>query len=137
MVCNVFDLNLNPLGTVFSWISLVWDEYYNALGEAQLELAYTEDNAALVKANRYLNVATGTIGSGEVYTLYRENGRLYVEKSSGGVTSDAFGMLDYTSDLYTLHAGVNRLRVQADSGASMLVVSVNVKTAVAGVYDGM
>lgn len=80
---------------------------------------------------------TGTIGSGEVYTLYRENGRLYVKKSSGGVTSDAFGMLDYTSDLYTLHAGVNRLRVQADSGASMLVVSVNVKTAVAGVYDGM
>ena len=56
MVCNVFDLNLNPLGTVFSWISLVWDEYYNALGEAQLELAYTEDNAALVKANRYLSL---------------------------------------------------------------------------------
>ena len=80
---------------------------------------------------------TGTIGSGEVYTLYRENGRLYVEKSSGGVTSDAFGMLDYTSDLYTLHAGLNRLRVQADSGVSLLVVSVNVKTAVAGVYDGM
>lgn len=56
MVCNVFDLNLNPLGTVFSWISLVWDEYYNALGEAQLELAYTKDNAALVKANRYLSL---------------------------------------------------------------------------------
>ena len=56
MVCNVFDINLNPLGTVFSWISLVWDEYYNALGEAQLELAYTDDNAALVKANRYLSI---------------------------------------------------------------------------------
>lgn len=96
---------------------------------------------------------TGTIGNGEVYTIYRENGRLYVEKevysvysennrmyvdkAGGRVTSDAFGMLDYTSDLYTLHAGLNRLRVQADSGVSMLVVSVNVKTAVAGVYDGM
>ena len=62
---------------------------------------------------------------------------MYVDKAGGSVTSDAFGMLDYTSDLYTLHAGLNRLRVQADSGVSMLVVSVNVKTAVAGVYDGM
>lgn len=56
MVCNVFDINLNPLGTIFSWVSLVWDEYYNALGEAQLELAYTADNANLVKANRYLSI---------------------------------------------------------------------------------
>ena len=56
MVCNVFDINLNPLGTIFSWVSLVLDEYYNALGEAQLELAYTADNAVLVKANRYLSI---------------------------------------------------------------------------------
>ena len=80
---------------------------------------------------------TGTIGSGEVYTIYRENGRLRVDKTVGGETSDAFWMLDYTSDLYTMHTGTNRFRVQADSGVSMLVVSVNVKTAVAGVYDGM
>ena len=56
MVCNVFDINLNPLGTIFSWVSLVWDEYYKALGEAQLELADTADNASIVKANRYLSI---------------------------------------------------------------------------------
>ena len=62
---------------------------------------------------------------------------MHVDKAVGDETSDAFGMLDYTSDLDTMHTGANRFRVQADSGVSMLVVSVNVKTAVAGVYDGM
>lgn len=56
MVCNIYDTDLTLKGTIFTWVSLVWDEYYNEVGEAQIELQLTDGIADLVKIDRYLSI---------------------------------------------------------------------------------
>lgn len=91
-----------------------------------------------------LNKVTGefiglntTINSDETYKIYRKNGRLYVEKTIQGRTTDAFDVFDDDSTLFTMRHGDNDLRVQADSGATELYVSIDLHEAIPGVYDGL
>lgn len=50
---DVFDLDLNRVGALRTWISLVWREEYNTLGKFQIEVQQTKGAAALLKPWRY------------------------------------------------------------------------------------
>lgn len=50
---DVFDLNLNRIGVLQTWISLVWREEYAAEGKFQLEVQQTKGAAELLKPWRY------------------------------------------------------------------------------------
>lgn len=108
------------------------------------EFSITIKSIGSVVNPRIVNRATGefiglnaTINSGDIYKIYRQNGRLYVEKTSNGVTSDAFDVFDDDSTLFVMRHGDNDLRVQADEGTTMLLVSIDVQAAIPGVYDGL
>ena len=36
-VFNIYDSNLNRVGTIETWVSLVWSEGYNTIGKFQIE----------------------------------------------------------------------------------------------------
>lgn len=60
MACNkinVYDLNLDRVGIIYSWVSMVWKEGFNTLGEFQIELQQNDDNIALIKKDRYYGMA--------------------------------------------------------------------------------
>lgn len=50
---DVFDLDLNRVGALQTWISLVWREAYNAEGKFQIEVQQTKGAADLLKPWRY------------------------------------------------------------------------------------
>lgn len=99
-------------------------------GEADLtNFAVTDVNTQ--KAIKFI----GTLDAGKRLEMYRENGQLYI-KIDG--TTDAFDMLDDTSDLYSLSAGDNVLLFTADSGASSAKVSITFNESYVGVLaDGV
>lgn len=99
-------------------------------GEAALtNFAVTDVNTQ--KAIKFI----GTLDAGKRIVMYRENGQLYI-KIDG--TTDAFDMLDDTSDLYSLAAGDNVLLFTADSGASSAKVSITFNESYVGVLaDGV
>lgn len=78
-----------------------------------------------------------TLNVGESVRVYRESGRLHVEKTVDGETEDAFSLLDEDSTLFSLEVGDNVIRATADSGADNIVVSISFRDTYAGVYDGM
>ena len=50
---DIFDLNLNRVGVLQTWISLAWRENYNAEGKFQVEVQQTRGAADLLKPWRY------------------------------------------------------------------------------------
>ncbi len=87
-----------------------------------------------------LNAATGeklsltdTLAIGETVNVYRDNGRLKVEKESGGVTTDIFSRLDEDSTLFSLAVGDNIIKMTADSGVDNLTAYVTLNPAFVGV----
>lgn len=53
---DIFDIKLNRIGTLFTWISLLWEHQYNSLGSFQLEVQQTADTAKLLKPWIYLKL---------------------------------------------------------------------------------
>ena len=78
-----------------------------------------------------------TVNQGERYTVFRNGGRLMVEKESGGVKEDAFTLLDEDSDLLYIHVGDNVIRASADEGEDQLITTITFNPAVVGVYEGI
>lgn len=74
-----------------------------------------------------------TLEIGDETVVYRENGRLFVEKNG----KDIFSALDEDSNLFTVAPGDNPLKATATSGDQNLIVSVAFGDPYAGVYDGM
>lgn len=74
-----------------------------------------------------------TISLGEKLIIWRENGRLRVEKN--GV--DAFNLLDDSSDFFQMKTGDNIVRTNAESGVENLIVSIEFSDTYSGVFDGM
>ncbi len=89
-----------------------------------------------IRTQEFLKLNT-TLYLDEKITIYRENGKLLVEKESGGVTEDAFSVLDEESELLFMHVGDNILRATADENDSLLVTTITFKEAVVGVYEGI
>lgn len=57
MECNIYDLNLNRVGTLTTWVSMVWDESYNSDGSFQIEVQQTEAAANLLRPDRYAGIS--------------------------------------------------------------------------------
>lgn len=75
MVCNIYDYDMTLKGTIFTWVSLVWDEYYNEVGEAQIELQLTDGMAELVTKDRYMSI-TGSNHFMLIKSVFIENNKL-------------------------------------------------------------
>lgn len=120
--------------------------FINCYNGGVAALPYTATFTALADVENYgiVNAVTlqelkinDTLHTGERTVVRRDNGRLIVEKTIDGVTTDIFSALDEDSNLMTMQPGNNPVKVMADSGADSLVVSVAFSDAFAGVYDGM
>ena len=59
---NVYDYNLNRIGTVETWVSLLWQEGYNTVGSFVIECQQTQEIARLLKVGNYM-------GRGDFKTL--------------------------------------------------------------------
>ncbi len=89
-----------------------------------------------LKTQKYLKFI-GELKAKEQLKVYKDSGRLHVEKIVNGVSTNAFQMLDDTSMLFELQAGDNPIRVSADDGIDYLVASIEYADTFAGVYYGM
>lgn len=78
-----------------------------------------------------------TMNAGERIEVYRDNGRLKVEKYLGETVTDIFAKLDEESDLFTMEIGDNVITAFAEDGLENLRVDVTFSEAYSGVYDGM
>ncbi len=61
MVCeniNVYDINLNRIGIVYSWISMLWEEGYNTMGSFQIEMQQTDRALDLLQKDRYCGIGS-------------------------------------------------------------------------------
>lgn len=56
MECNVYGINLNRIGSIFTWVSMLWTEGYNTLGTFQLELQQTPGALELFQPDRYCGI---------------------------------------------------------------------------------
>lgn len=118
------------------------DTYFNCYNAGDMPIDYeismsgTVDivNPSVTDIYRHSAVSfTGTVAVGEVLKMYRENGVLRVTLTTSGIESDAFDMLDDTSDLFQLQPGDNVLRAAADSGEPTMTTLVAFYAAYAGV----
>ena len=51
---NVYDRNLNRIGVIETWVSLLWNEGYNTLGDFCIEVQQTKEMAQLLKIGNYV-----------------------------------------------------------------------------------
>ena len=56
MECSIYDINLNRIGVLSTWISMVWEESYNSDGSFQIEVQQTNEAATLLKVDRYVGI---------------------------------------------------------------------------------
>lgn len=61
-VFNIYDKSLNRIGTIETWVSLLWQEGYNTVGTFVIECQQTKEVAKLLKVGNY-------IGRGDFKTL--------------------------------------------------------------------
>lgn len=56
MECNIYDINLNRVGVLNTWVSMVWEESYNSDGSFQIEVQQTESVTKLLQVDRYAGI---------------------------------------------------------------------------------
>lgn len=106
----------------------------------RLEISGTEDivNPEVVNINTFELVKfNGTLTPNQKLSMYQAAGVLKVTITEDGVESDAFDLLDDSSDLFMIAPGDNVLRRQADSGANTMVAALSFFAAYSGVVNGM
>lgn len=106
----------------------------------ELEFAATGDVTTCgvldINTQEFIEI-TANLTVGDVIRMYRDSGRLHVEKLSGGVATDIFGLLKYDSNLFTIRSGDNVWKMYAGTGVDNLSVEATFSVAYPGVYDGM
>lgn len=116
--------------------------FTNCRNDGMVSVPYAVQFRAGAPVTNYgiLNAATGeklsltdSLALGDVVTVYRDNGRLKVEKESGGVTTDIFSRLDEDSTLFSLAVGDNIIKMTADNGVDNLTAYVTLNPAFVGV----
>lgn len=120
--------------------------FANVYNDGQIDTYYrlefrtqtTTVNPSIINVNtqEFLKLNT-TINQGEKITVYRNGGRLLVEKESNGIITDVFSLLDEDSDLLFMHVGDNIIRASADEGEDQLITTIMFNSAVVGVYEGI
>ena len=56
MECNIYDTDLNRIGCLYTWVSMVWEESYNDEGSFQLELQQIDGLSDLLQVDRYCGI---------------------------------------------------------------------------------
>ena len=56
MECSIYDINLNRIGVLVTWVSMVWEESYNADGSFQIEVQQTAEASSILKVDRYVGI---------------------------------------------------------------------------------
>lgn len=56
MFINIYDLQLNRIGILQTWISMTWEERYNDLGSFTLEVVQDDQSVELIKPWRYCRI---------------------------------------------------------------------------------
>lgn len=56
MECNIYDTDLNRVGVLYTWVSMVWEESYNDEGSFQLELQQIDSLTDLLQVDRYCGI---------------------------------------------------------------------------------
>ena len=56
MYLNIYDLQLNRVGTLQTWISMTWEDLYNDVGSLTLEVVHTPEAVSLIKPWRYCTI---------------------------------------------------------------------------------
>ncbi len=54
---NVYDINLNRVGALYTWVSMYWNEGYNTLGSFQLEMQLSDEAVELIQKDRWCGIA--------------------------------------------------------------------------------
>lgn len=55
MYLNIYDMDLNRVGALQTWVSLTWKEEYNGLGNLIVEVVQTSDMVELLRPWRYVS----------------------------------------------------------------------------------
>lgn len=124
----------NPSAFINAYNDGQIDAYYRL--EFQTQTITVNPSIINVNTQEFLKLNT-TINQGEKITVYRNGGRLLVEKESNGIITDAFSLLDEDSDLLFMHVGDNVIRASADEGEDQLITTIIFNSAVVGVYEGI
>lgn len=74
-----------------------------------------------------------TLQIGETVDVYWEDGKLKVEKTVDGVTTDIFSLLDEESALFSVASGSNIYKQFADDSTDQLIVTVTMCPAIVGI----
>lgn len=108
--------------------------FTNCINTGDVEAPFVCEFTAIDEVSGYgiINVVTleelrfdDTLFPGDVVRVYQENGRVRVQKTSDGVTSNALGLLSEDSTLFNLLPGDNVLKVVADNNEESLQVSLS------------
>ena len=120
--------------------------FANVYNDGQIDTYYrlefrtqtTTVNPSIINVNtqEFLKLNT-TINQGEKIVVYRNGGRLLVEKESNGIITDVFSLLDEDSNLLFMHVGDNIIRASADEGEDQLITTIMFNSVVVGVYEGI
>lgn len=114
----------------------------NVYNEGQVEIPFSVTFTSDAESTGYgiQNVYTGdflklddALESGEIMTVYFEDGRLKIEKTVDNSTEDAFYTLTEDSTLFELDVGDNLITPIADSGLDNLSVHISINPAYVGV----
>lgn len=84
--------------------------------------------------NEYIRI-NGTLLQGDIVTIGRRQGQIYVERERDGEVEDIFAELDEGSTLYWIEVGENILRMTADTHQSSLQCVVSYSPVYMGVLD--
>lgn len=85
---------------------------------------------------RFIRVKT-TITAEDIVRIFRENNILRVTKTTRGIESDIFSLLDEDSNLDYMNVGDNIIRADKESGDGTPVVAISFYDTVTGVHYGV
>lgn len=119
--------------------------FVNCIQAGEVDVQYTVRFTALgtVKNFGLIDIHTmdhikvfDTIIPGDIVTIGRDDGHLFVRKTTaGGTEEDIFSLLDENSTLFSLRAGDNVLKATAEEGEDLLIAYVEYTNAFIGVVQ--
>lgn len=120
------------------------DTFINCFNEGDTDVPFTlklfaesdVKNAGIINVVTFQKIRVlKDLIAGDVVTINRNGGRLYVTLTRDGKTTDIIHLLDENSDLFWMGQGDNVLKMTADDGLEYLTASVSFNPSLMGVID--
>lgn len=118
------------------------ETYITCINDGMVEVPYKAIFTCSVSCEGYgiKNTSTGdilrfddTLLSGETLSVYKEKGKLKIQKTVDGETVSAFDLLDNDSTFFSVPVGTSQIARIADSGLTGLKVVLYVRPVITGV----